>query len=98
MRYYALMSQPEYHKAREFAMFLNYLIRRDFKQELLGVKRYVDPRVKGVSTKYIDVDGLLVEKLVEYVKRIPIPTGMFKVSVDRVDKGYTSLRLTVKAA
>ena len=98
MRYYALMSQPEYHKAREFAMFLNYLIRRDFKRELLGVKRYVDPRVKGVSTKYIDVDGLLVEKLVEYVKRIPIPTGMFKVSVDRVEKGYTSLRLTVKAA
>ena len=98
MRYYALMSQPEYHKAREFAMFLNYLIRRDFKQELLGVKRYVDPRVKGVSTKYIAIDGLLVEKLVEYIKRIPIPTGMFKVSADRVDKGYTSLRLTVKAA
>lgn len=98
MRYYALMSQPEYHKAREFAMFLNYLIRRDFKRELLGVKRYVDPRVKGVSTKYIAIDVLLVEKLVEYIKRIPIPTGMFKVSVDRVDKGYTSLRLTVKAA
>ena len=98
MRYYALMSQPEYHKAREFAMFLNYLIRRDFKQELLGVKRYVDPRVKGVSTKYIDVDGLLVEELVKYIKRIPIPTGMFKVSVDRVEKGYISLRLTVKAA
>ena len=98
MRYYALMSQPEYHKAREFAMFLNYLIRRDFKRELLGVKRYVDPRVNGVSTKYIAIDGLLVEKLVEYIKRIPIPTGMFKVSVDRVEKGYTSLRLTVKAA
>jgi len=98
MKYFELMGQPEYHKAREFAMFLNYLIRRDFKRELLGVKRYVDPRVNGVSTKYIDVDGLLVEELVKYIKRIPIPTGMFKVSVDRVDKEYTSLRLTVKAA
>jgi hypothetical protein len=98
MRYLELMSQPEYHKAREFAMFLNHLIRRDFKQELLGVKRYVDPRVNGVSTKYIDIDGLLVEELVEYIRRIPIPTDQFKVSVDRVDKEYTSLRLTVKAA
>lgn len=98
MRYLELMSQPEYGKAREFAMFLNYLIRRDFKEELRGVKRYVDPRVKGVSTKYIDIDGLLVEELVKYIRRIPIPTEMFKVSVDRVDKEYTSLRLTVKAA
>jgi hypothetical protein len=98
MRYLELMSQPEYHKAREFAMFLNYVVRKEFKEPLMGVKRYVDPRVKGVSTKYIDIDGLLAEELVKFIKNIPIPTDQFKVSVDRVDKEYTSLRLTVKAA
>jgi hypothetical protein len=93
--YFELMSQPEYMKAREFAMFLNYLVRRDFKHQLRGVKRYVDPRVKGVSTKYVDVDPQLADELVEFISRIPVPPAMFKVRVERVDKEYTSVRLSV---
>lgn len=98
MKYKTLMSQPEYAKAREFAAILNSVVKTKFIKELKGVKRYVDPRVKGVSTKYMDVDELLANRLVKFISDLPIPEGLFKIRAERVNKGYyTSVRLSVQA-
>lgn len=104
MNYTTLMKQSEYAQAREIAKVLNEAIRKEFKSELRGVKRYVDPRVKGVSTKYIDVDGPLADRLVKFINKLPIPVGAYKISAERVygnslyTGGYNSVRLSVKAA
>lgn len=89
------MNQSEYAKAREFAAILNSVVKTEFIKELKGVKRYVDPRVKGVSTKYMDVDSQLADRLVKFISSIPVPPDLFKVRVERVDKEYTSVRLSV---
>mgnify|MGYP003652734824 CR=1 FL=1 len=97
MRYYALMSQPSYDECRIHAARYNKVLRLVFRDELKGVKRYVDPRVNGVSTKYMSVPIELADRLQLLVKGIPEQAG-FIVKVERLDKGYSSLRITVKAA
>ena len=97
MRYYALMNQPSYDTCRAHAAVFNKVLRGVFKEQLKGVKRYVDPRVNGVSTKYMSIPSELVDRLQFLAKCIPEQPG-FVVKVERVDKGYSSLRITVKAA
>jgi hypothetical protein len=97
MRYYALMSQPSYDKCRAHAAVFNKVLRGVFKEELKGIKRYVDPRVNGASTKYMSIPIKLADRMQLLVKGIPEQAG-FIVKVERVDKGYSSLRITVKAA
>ena len=97
MRYYALMNQPSYHECRTVAARFNKLLRGVFREDLKGVKRYVDPRVNGVSTKYMSIPSELVDRVQFLANCIPEQAG-FVVKVERVDKGYSSLRITVKAA
>jgi hypothetical protein len=91
------MSQPTYHECRTVAAGFNKVLRGVFRDELKGVKRYVDPRVNGVSTKYMSIPSELADRLQLLAKCIPEQAG-FVVKVERVDKGYSSLRITVKAA
>jgi len=102
MKYSQLMKQAEYREAREVAREINSSVRKAYKKELLGVKRYVDPRVKGVSTKYLDIDPQLAEALVKGISTVAgavYKESGFKFNVGVVKSaGITSVRLTVKKA